>query len=126
MPYNIKMRGVWYILEAIISIILILTFLLVIRNTALIAPQQDVSLTGYSLLRGLDDRGLLRNYTVNGDYEAINSSIRYYVYNHTVEICDYSGSCSGMKPNTTNVYVSSYIISGDNEYNPYEVKLYLY
>ncbi|MFH1364442.1 MAG: hypothetical protein ABIH52_02175, partial [Candidatus Aenigmatarchaeota archaeon] len=98
------MRGFWYTVEAILSILLILTFLLVIKSNIVIAPQEDVSLTGYKLLRGLDDRGELRNYTVNGDYDSINNSITYYVYNHTIEICDYMSACSGVKPNATNMY----------------------
>ena len=68
----------------------------------------------------------VRNFTVNNDFQSINDSIIYYVYNHTVEICDYIGACIGVKPNSTSVFVSTYIISGDYEYNPYEVRLYLF
>lgn len=55
------MKGVWYIVEAVLSIILIMTFLIVIRQTVITAPPEDVSLIGYNLLKGLDDRDLLRN-----------------------------------------------------------------
>jgi len=124
--YIIIMRGVWYLIEAVISILIILIFLLALRGTMIIEPSQDVSLTGYNLLKGLDDRGILRNYTTSNNYDLINNSIRYYVHNHSVEICNHQGTCSGYKPNATNVHVATYIISGDNFLNPYEVKLYLY
>ncbi|MFH1978028.1 MAG: hypothetical protein ABIJ92_01760 [Candidatus Aenigmatarchaeota archaeon] len=121
------MKGVWYLIEAVLSVLIIITFLIAIKSNVFdITSQPDVSLTGYSLLKGLDDRGVLRNYTVNKDFTAINSSISYFVYNHTVEICDHLGACIGDAPNATNAFVSTYIISGDGYYNPYEVRLYLY
>jgi hypothetical protein len=45
-------------------------------------------------------------------------------YNHSIEIC--SISCTGYMPEEENVWSSVYIIGGDDVYEPYEIKLYIW
>jgi uncharacterized membrane-anchored protein len=121
------MKGFWYIVEAVLAAIIILGFLLAISGKYIDQGSvSDVSLKGYSILKSLDERDVLRNYTVNLDYNGLNSEIRLFTYNHSIQICDFSGSCVGERPNITDLWVASYIISGDSQYQPYEVKLYIY
>jgi len=121
------MKGFWYIVEAVLAAIIIFGFLIAI-SVKYFAPEpvSDVSLKGYSILKSLDEQDILRNYTVNLDYNGLNSQIRLFTYNHSIQICNFSGVCNGTRPNATNLWAASYIISGDTLYEPYEIKLYLY
>ena len=121
------MKGFWYIVEGVLAGIIIFGFLIAISGKYFAATGvTDVSLKGYSILKSLDEQGILRNYTVNQDYDGLNSQIRLYTYNHSIQICNFSGVCNGTKPNATNLWVANYLISGDILYEPYEVKIYLY
>ena len=113
-------------LEAVIAGIIIIGFLAVISQTYLSPSQEDFTLTAYQSLRSLDEQGILRSYAATGDWGGINSEVKIYSKNHTVEICDSSGSCAGNKPQGINVWVGSYIISGSQSYQPVQVKLYLW
>ena len=124
------MRGFWYMIEAILAGFIIVTFLLVARTEFILGtvPQYDVTLKAYDILRGLDDQELLRNYTINEDPEGLNLQVKFYTYNHSIEICSYSGTCVGSEPNATNVWTGYYVIAGDDtvNYKPYEIRLYIY
>jgi len=121
------MRGFWYIIECVLAGMVIFGFLAVIGRTYISLPQpDDLSVMGYESLKSLDDRGLLRNYVVNGDYNGLNSMIDMGTYNHSIKLCNYSGTCSGPSPNTSNAWAAVYIIAGNQSYEPYEVRLFIW
>ena len=120
------MRGFWYMLEAVIAGIIIIGFVAAVSTSYISRPsQEDFALQAYSSLKGLDEQGILRPYAAAGDWGYLNSQVRIYGKNHTIEICGTSG-CTGGKPEGANVWAGSYIISGDKSYQPLQVKLYLW
>lgn len=118
------MKGFWHTLEAAVGVIIILSFLFLLTSN----PQyqsEDLKTKAMELLRDADNRGILRTYAISKNWSGLNSNIRYYTYNHTIEICDFN-RCYGILPNASNVWVGSYIISGKDDYNPLLIKLYIY
>jgi hypothetical protein len=120
------MRGFWYMLEAVIAGVIIFGFLAVISQTYINPSQEDFTLQAYQSLKSLDEQGILRPYAAAGDWGGLNSQVKIYSRNHTIEICQASGSCTGQKPEGVNVWVGNYIISGNQNYQPMQVKLYLW
>ena len=121
------MKGIWYMLEALLAGIILITFLVTLKAVYLsMTPQEEASTEAYITLKELDENGLLRDYAVANDYNSLNNEISLYYYNHSVEICNSQGSCFGEKPESENVWVGSYIISGSSGFAPRTVKLYLW
>lgn len=112
--------------EAIFAGIIIITFLLIIGRVYFITTQpENPSIKAYEILKGLDDQGMLKEYTVSLDYDGLNSQISS-PFNHSIEICNKYDSCVGERPDASNIWIGGYIISGNNTYEPYHVKLYLW
>lgn len=122
------MKGFMYTLEVILGTIILISFLLVMsaQINTLSTPVENLDETAYDLLNSLDDRGLLRGYAVSHDFDSLNNSISFYRYNHLVEICDYEENCYGHIPNASNIWVGTYVISGEYTYSPHIVRLYLW
>ncbi len=119
------MRGFVYMLESILTAVIVMSFLLVISGHYLSVTQPDnLAEKGYLILKGLDNRDEVRNYTVAMDYEGLNDLIPVYNYNHTVQICNSTISCAGVRPNASEVWTANYIIAGNNDYQPFVVRLY--
>ena|SRR3989338_1279941 len=121
------MLGFVHMIEAIVAGIMLMVFLVTMTSGVLVEPQpKDLSGQAFSLLHGLDRQGLLREPANSQDYGTIDFNVRYFSYNHTVEVCDYTGSCQGVKPNVRNRWVGTYILAGSGTYKPMEVRLYLF
>jgi len=120
------MRGFWYMLEAVIAGIIIIGFVAVVSKSYINPSREDFALQAYSSLKSLDEQGILRPYAQAGDWGYLNSQVSVYGKNHTIEICGRSGNCAGQKPQGTNVWVGSYLIAGYQNYQPMQVKLYLW
>ncbi len=121
------MRGYARMLEAVIAIFLIYTFLIYLSSGTVKQDRpEDLKLKAYELLKGLDDQGSLREYAAVNDYASIDAALAYYAHNHTANVCETDGTCYGPVPNETSVWVGTYIIAGQNSYNPKLVKLYVY
>jgi len=121
------MRGFWYIIESVLVSLMVISFLLFIGSFySGNIGSENLAEKGHNILQSLDERGELRNHTVALDNGGLNELIPVYSYNHTVQICDYSGSCTGQRPNATRIWTASYIISGDDRYQPFEIRLYFF
>lgn len=122
------MRGFWYMVEAILAGIIILGFLIAISGRYIATSgAEDIALKGYEILKGLDDQGLLRNYTIAEDFSGLDSRIQFFSYNHTIQICREDGSCVGSTPTAADRYVATYLVAGNGTlFKPYEVRLYLF
>ncbi len=120
------MRGFWYIIESVLAAVIVISFLMVIsaKYTGSVQPDNPAQ-NAFLALEALDHRDSLRNYTVAMDYEGLNSQVPIYNYNHTIQICNYGGTCKGVRPNSTTVWTASYLVAGKDEYRPYIVRLYL-
>lgn len=119
------MKGFWFTIEAVIGGVLLVTFLSFLAATTIEVPPEDLTPLAYKTLDGLNKQGLLKEHAVAGNHTAINNQIRIANVKHSVEICTLV-ECVGEKPSGGNVWVGTYIIPGHSEYNPREVKLYLF
>ena len=121
------MKGIWYMVEALVAGMVLITFLVTLKATFLSAtPQEEASFEAYTILKELDESGNLRSYAVANDFNGLNSEINIYYYDHLVEICNPQGTCFGTKPTADNVWVGSYAVSGDSGFAPRIVNLYLW
>ena len=121
------MKGIWYMLEALLAGVVLITFLVTLKAVYIsMTPQEEASTEAYVTLKELDESGLLRNYAVANDFNGLDSEVKLYYYNHSVEICNPQGNCFGEKPDSDNVWVGSYLISGGDGFAPRIVHLYLW
>jgi hypothetical protein len=119
-------KGFWRTFESVLAVI-ILVFFMIALGVKYTVPgeEQDLSRTGYEILRSLDGKGELRSYVVNNQTGELESKISIPGYDHVVQICNPEG-CYGNEAGDSNVWVSTYIISGENAYDPYEIKLLIW
>ncbi len=121
------MRGFWHLVDAVMASIIILGFVGLMSQSAILVPEiEDLNFAAFQELKELDEQGILRDYTVAMDPVGLNSEVTLYVYNHSIQICDYSGTCAGERPEDKNVWVGTYLVSGKDYYSPHTVKLYIW
>lgn len=119
------MRGFVFILESVFASILLVGFLLYLAQgytQARSGPERDF---GW-VLPELDNQGLLRGHVYPEDIRGLEDEINLYGFNHSIQICNPSGGCSGQTPQAQNVWVSTYFLAGEDSYQPREVKLYVW
>jgi len=83
---------------------------------------------GYSCLRYLDDSGLLRNYVYNDMIVELNNSLRNclpQIASYTFKICR-TTSCITTLPSDRSIFLSSYLLSGDNAYDKRIINVWLW
>jgi len=122
------MKGAWKTVESIIAGVIILLFVAALGATNLqVSPRVPVQ--GYRALDALYEKGTLRAYAAAMDCSAIDSLVSgtgyLHGYDHSVQVCDEQDSCCGEIPSKENVWVSSIVLAGDEEYGPVEVILYI-
>lgn len=129
------MKGIVFLIEAVISIVLILSMIILILQTAERLSGLSIAnykLRIYEILTALERKGNLRQYAVSSDVAAINSNldpfipnnINFYtvIFNSTTNISsipDFQGE--------KNVVSVDYLVAGDfNDYNPLIVTVFLW
>jgi hypothetical protein len=116
-----------HVLEAVIASIVMISFVAVMASVYMgNAYPVDMSARAYDILDGIDNRELLRNYTENLNYTGIGSEIESYTYFAGAQICDYAGSCVGSMPDSGNVWTGTYLVAGLQNYQPREVRVYIW
>jgi hypothetical protein len=121
------MKGFIKTLEAGIAIVLMLVsivFLFIQKNVY----EPQIADVGYNCLKNLDNNGTLRYYTENKLESNLISDIRSCIpplFNYTVKICTTS-VCISQLPSGKTIFLSSYIIAGDNSFNPTLVNLWIW
>jgi hypothetical protein len=122
------MKGQWKTVEAIMAGMIILLFVAVLSSTSVRVPS-SVEAQGYKSLNTLYDSGTLRAYAADMNTTAINADIdmtgHLFGFNHSVTICN-ATACVGAVPENENIWASSLLISGDSQYEPVEVILYVF
>lgn len=119
------MKGFINTLEAGIAIVLILVSVvfLFVQNK----PQESqISDIGYNCLKQMDNEGTLRYYAENNLEDNIVSDLRSCIpplFNYTVKICT-SSKCITQLPYDKSTFLSSYLIAGDNSFQPTLVNLW--
>ena len=115
-------------MEAILSSVLILI------GVSLIFPMQQKAETsfsedGYACLKYLDQEGLLRYYVLNSMNTELESSLKSClppVSDFKFKICNTADCRDVTVPYTKTVYLSSYLISGENTYNRKIINLWVW
>jgi hypothetical protein len=120
-------KGFEKTLEAAIAIVLILvSIVFMFTNKEITEPQ--MSATGYECLKNLDNQGLLRYYAANGLEDSLNADLKTCIpplLNYTTKICATS-TCNTVLPINKTVFLSTYLIAGDNSFNPRLVDLWVW
>lgn len=112
------MKGYIKTLEAGIAIVLILvSMIFLFSDRARKEPQ--LSDIGYNCLKYLDYKGVLRYYAVNNLESSLISNLRGCIppiLNYKARICT-TTSCNTQLPTDRTVFLSSYLIAGENTIN---------
>ena len=120
-------KGFEKTLEAAIAIVLILvSIIFLFTNKEITEPQ--LSATGYECLKNLDNQGMLRYYAANGLEDRLNADLKTCIpplLNYTTKICATS-TCNTVLPINKTVFLSTYLIAGDNSFNPRLVDLWVW
>jgi hypothetical protein len=123
------MKGAMKTIEAIMGGLIILLFLAALNatNVQVTSPGPAHGDRVLLTLHGNDDfRGHVSDMNVSA-IDSMASATGYLTgFNHTVRICDESGSCTGVVPEKENVWGYSIVMSGDETYDPAEVTLYAF
>lgn len=129
------MKGVIFLIEVVISIVIILSAIILIFKTAenlSILNIANYKLRIYELLESLDKKGNLRNLAVSKDIASINMNLDQFIpdnINFYIVIFNTTTNTSSM-PNfekQKNVVSIDYLISGDyNKYEPTIITVFLW
>lgn len=121
------MKGYWHLVDAILASLILMGFILAVASPAIHVPgPENMNDVAYQMLKGLNEKGNMRAYAAAHDYSGLDSGIAFYSHNHSVQICDYGGSCYGQAPSEDNVWVATYLLAGDSVYQPMTVRLFLW
>lgn len=122
------MKGQWRIMESVFAGIVILLFVAVLSSTSL-QVSSSATVYGYRALEAVYEKGMLRTYAADMDVSSISAEITatgYLLgYNHSLIICNET-ACTGAVPDKDNVWASSLLLSGGEQYEPVEVILYIF
>jgi hypothetical protein len=113
------MKGMMHTLEAVLGSVLVLVGIMMIFPVQQIS-EINFSEIGHSCLNYLDQNGLLRYYTINNMNTELNDSLKVClsaVANFKFKICSTSDCIDNSIPYDKTVYLSSYLIAGENTYN---------
>ncbi|MBI2085524.1 MAG: type II secretion system protein [Candidatus Aenigmarchaeota archaeon] len=128
---NRKLKGIMHMIEVIIAITMILTFLLVLRSK--LQPVEDTGreqAIAAQALKALDNQGVLRSYAIDENHLGLNTQVYSVIpsdLNHTIRFC-YSGNrCVGDTLPDKNIYTASYVITGNATYfKPAQILLHIW
>jgi hypothetical protein len=115
-------------IEAVLGAILVLVGIMLIFPTQ---QQNEINFSdiGYSCLYNLDQRGLLRYYAVNSMNTELNDSLRSCLptmADFNFKICSVSNCINTSIPYNKTVYLSGYLIAGENTYNRKLINLWIW
>jgi len=127
------MKGQMYILEATISILLILFIVVYLFQNPLNSPEYErmnYKIKTYKAITVLDDTGKLRKDVVNNNVSSIRDNLYPFIsknLNYNVTIFNDTSNIT-MKPSSSSDMISvSYFLAGDfDNYLPRDVRVYLW
>ena len=123
------MKGQWRTVESVMAGVIILLFVAALGSTQMqVSPHAPVQI--YRTLDALYEKETLRTYASAMNCTAIESLVSgtgyLQGYGHGIMVCNESNSCCGEIPGAENVWASGLLISGDENYKPVEVTLYVF
>jgi len=120
-------KGYVKTLESVIAIVLILiSIVFLFPEKTRTEPQ--ISDTGYNCLKYLDFKGVLRYYAVNDLESNLISDLRSClppILDYKAKICTTS-ICNTQLPEYTTVFLSSYLIAGEDSVEPTLINLWVW
>jgi len=127
------MKGQMYILEATISILLILFIVVYLFQNPFNSPEYErmnYKIKTYKAITVLDDTGKLRKDVVNNNVSSIRDNLYPFIsknLNYNVTIFNDTSNIT-MKPSSSSDMISvSYFLAGDfDNYLPRDVRVYLW
>jgi uncharacterized membrane protein len=127
------MKGQMYILEATISILLILFIVVYLFQNPFNSPEYErmnYKIKTYKAITVLDDTGKLRKDVVNNNVSSIRDNLYPFMpknLNYNVTIFNDTSNIT-MKPSSSSDMISvSYFLAGDfDNYLPRDVRVYLW
>lgn len=128
---ELKMKGVMHMIEAVIAITMIITFLLVLRSK--IQTTTDTGLEqaiASQALKSIDKQNLLRGYAIEENHLGLNAQLDDVVpaeFNHTTKLCYVGDNCIGDTLPDKNVFTASYVIAGnETHFKPVQILLHVW
>ena len=122
------MKGQWKTIEAVMAGMIVMMFVATLYLTHATAAEPPTD-RAYQALQELYENGNLRSYASSYDAASIDADISaggyLFGYNHTVSLCNAS-ACTVQPPDAANVWVSRFLLSGQDQYEPMEVVLYVF
>lgn len=122
------MKGMMHTLEAVLGSVLVLVGIMMIFPVQQ-TSEINFSEVGYSCLNYLGQNGLLRYYAINNMNAELNDSLKVClpsVANFKLKICSTSDCTDNDIPYDKTVYLSSYLIAGENTYNKKIINLWIW
>lgn len=120
-------KGFIKTMEAGIAIVLILASV-VFLFTQKEEYEPQLSSVGYNCLKNLDNSGILRYYAENKMESSLISDLRDCIpplFNYNVKIC-ITSSCISQLPSDKDIFLSSYLIAGDDSIEPTLINLWVW
>lgn len=121
------MKGVIKTLEAALAVIIVLIAVIFVF-TPQPKSEPQISNIGYECLNYLDNKGVLRYYAVNNLESDLKSDLKtclFPMFNYTARVCT-TAYCSVQIPENKTVYLSSYLIAGDDTMKPTLINLWIW
>jgi len=121
------MKGFVKTLEAAIAIVLILISIVFLFPEKT-RTESQISDIGYNCLKYLDYRGVLRYYAVNSLESNLISDLKGClppILNYTARICS-TIICDTNLPQDKTVFLSSYLIAGEESISPVLINLWVW
>lgn len=122
------MKGLIYTLEAILGAIIILVGITLIF-TGQQQKKQGLSEVSYFCLNYLDQNNSLRHYAMNNMLTELNSSLRSCLpatADFRFKVCTSSDCRDSTVPYNKTVYLSSYLVAGENTFNREIINLWVW
>ena len=126
-----KRKGMMHMIEAIIAIVMIMSFLIVLKSK--LQPTEDTGreqAIAAQALSTLNDQGILRSYAIDENHLGLNTQVDAVVpteFNHTVRFCYLGDRCVGDALPNKNIFTASYVIAGNQTYfKPAQVLLHIW
>lgn len=120
-------KGFVKTLEAGIAIALILVSMVFLFPEKTVG-KPDISKTGYNCLKYLDYKGTLRHYAINNMEASLIFDLRSCIppsLDYKAKICSTS-FCSSQTPADKEVFLSSYLIAGEDSFKPTLINLWVW
>lgn len=125
------MKGITKVLEAAISILMILVIYVNIFSSHIVLPDFEsinIQLKAFNAIQNLDQKNELRTLVLQNDMTTISNKLSPFLpssINYQVNIC--GTTCYAPVINSTKTFSVSYIISGDlGNFNPKQLILYMW